>query len=246
MLFRDRAFISLESIASTNNYAAKLLKVSNPPDGTVITAQEQTQGKGQRGSQWFSEAGQNLLCSIVCYPKFLPVRQQFYLSKSVSLAVAEMLEEYLELPALIKWPNDIIVQEKKIAGLLLEFNWMETRIQSAVCGIGLNINQATFEYPHATSVFLASGKKADIDECLSRLVKSFDKHYLQLQSGFYSDIDNAYRSRLFRLNTPSTFVFRGEKISAVIRGVDESGKLLVLPEGSRLQVCDLKDISMVY
>jgi len=246
MLFRDRAYISLDKVDSTNNYAANLLKVSPPPDGTVITAQEQTHGKGQRGAIWESANGKNLLCSVISYPKFLNVHTQFYLSKSVSLAVASALQDFLRKEVFIKWPNDIMVDDKKIGGLLLEFTWMDGQIQSAIVGIGVNVNQTQFNHPKATSVYISSGKKWALDVCLRELLLSFDKYYLQLQSNLYTEIDIAYHKKLFHLNEPYPFVYKGHNITASVTGVDQSGRMILLTASGEKIWCDLKDTIMVY
>jgi BirA family biotin operon repressor/biotin-[acetyl-CoA-carboxylase] ligase len=245
MLFRDRAVIRLETIDSTNNYAANLIKLSSPPDGTVITAQEQTNGRGQRGSYWESDPGENLLCSIVYYPQFLNSSNHFYLMKAVALAVRELVEDLTKRDTYIKWPNDIMVQNKKIAGMLVEASWNDQKIQSAVVGIGLNLNQANFEAPHATSSRILNGLRADVEDCLVQLLHLTDKYMMRLQSGNYSEISKQYRENLFRLGQVSQFIYEDRPLSAMITGVDEEGRLRLYTDQGENLTCGLKEIKFV-
>ncbi len=245
MLFRDRAVIRLETIDSTNNYAANLIKLSSPPDGTVITAQEQTNGRGQRGSYWESDPGENLLCSIVYYPQFLNSSNHFYLMKAVALAVRELVEDLTKRDTYIKWPNDIMVQNKKIAGMLVEASWNDQKIQSAVVGIGLNLNQANFEAPHATSARILTGIRVDVEDCLVQLLHLTDKYMMRLQSGNYSEISKQYRENLFRLGQVSQFIYEDRPLSAMITGVDEEGRLRLYTDQGENLTCGLKEIKFV-
>lgn len=245
MLFRDRAVIRLETIESTNNYAANLIKLSSPPDGTVITAQEQTNGRGQRGSFWESDPGENLLCSIVYYPQFLNASNHFYLMKTAALAVRELVEELTSRDTYIKWPNDIIVQNKKIAGMLVEASWNDQKMQSAVVGIGLNISQVKFESPTATSAKLLTGKHIDIEDCLVQLLRLTDKYMMKLQSGNFSEISRLYRENLFRLGQVARFLHEDRPLNAMITGVDEEGRLRLYTEQGENLTCGLKEIKFV-
>lgn len=242
MLFRDRAVIRMEDIDSTNNYAANLIKLSTPPDGTVITAQEQTNGRGQRGASWESEPGENLLCSIIYYPQFLNATNHFYLMKSTALAVRDLVEELTGQDTFIKWPNDIMVQNKKIAGLLVEASWNDQKMQSAVVGIGLNINQMNFNAPHAISVRQVIGHPVELEDCLVQLIQLTDRYMMKLQSGNYSEISRLYRENLFRLGQVARFVYNDLPLNAMITGVDEEGRLRLYTDQGQNLSCGLKEI----
>lgn len=246
MLFRNRTIIHLESVDSTNNYAANLLKVSNPPEGTVITAQEQTEGRGQRGAIWESEKGMNLQCSFITYPSFLSSQSLFDFSKVVSIAVADVLEDQLQREVKIKWPNDLIAEGNKIGGMLIEYIWLNQKVQSAITGIGINVNQIEFSQPRATSLKRILGKTIDVWKFLDLLLISFDRQYLKLQTGFYSEIDHEYRTRLYKLGEVNSYVYRDELIKAIIEGVDQTGKLRLRLPTNELITCDLKEVTMIY
>ncbi|MEN9638604.1 MAG: hypothetical protein RLZZ262_472 [Bacteroidota bacterium] len=245
MLFKDRAIINLDVTDSTNQYAANLLRTSPPPDGTVITAQAQHQGRGQRGTFWESKPGENLLCSFVVYPTFLSSSNQFYLSKLVALALHEMCEEAMQREVLLKWPNDVIVAHKKVGGILIEASWSDQRMQSAVIGIGLNLNQIEFETAKATSIRLMTNKIWDAQECLKVLIEKFERYYFKLASGQFAEISKLYRDHLYRLGQPVKFQYNGAIIDAMITGVDEDGKLRLHCGDGRSLSCGLKEIKML-
>ncbi|MFT7154174.1 MAG: BirA family biotin operon repressor/biotin-[acetyl-CoA-carboxylase] ligase, partial [Alteromonas macleodii] len=120
-LFIGSVCIRLERVDSSNNYARELIRDKMPIEGTVIVANEQTSGRGQRANTWFSEPKSNLTCSYILRPVFLAAKNQFVLSAAVALAVFETVYQFIPNNTLrIKWPNDILVGDKKIAGILIE------------------------------------------------------------------------------------------------------------------------------
>jgi BirA family transcriptional regulator, biotin operon repressor / biotin---[acetyl-CoA-carboxylase] ligase len=246
MLFRDRAIIRLEEVDSTNNYAANLIKLSVPPEGTVITAQYQTVGKGQRGATWESNSAENLLCSIILYPRFLQGGYHFFLSQAISLALQELLEVHTAEDVFIKWPNDIIIRDKKVAGILIETTWANSRLQNAIAGIGINLNQDGFSLPGAISVRQLTGKTWDIDDCLLTLLELTEKYYLRLHTGQFSEISAQYREHLYRRGQLSRFIYGGKELVATIRGVDRDGRLQLDTEDGTVLTCSLREIAMVY
>jgi BirA family transcriptional regulator, biotin operon repressor / biotin---[acetyl-CoA-carboxylase] ligase len=246
MLFKERAIINLDITDSTNQYANHLLRTSPPPDGTVITAQSQHQGRGQRGTAWESRTGENLLCSMIVYPNFLTSKNHFFLSKIVALALQELLEEKLDREVLLKWPNDIIVAHKKIAGILIESSWNDQRLQSAVIGVGINLNQMEFDAPKATSTALISGDQWNEQECLQMLLVKFEKFYFKLATGHFAEISKLYRDHLYRLGQPMKFEYQGKEIEAMITGVDDDGRLQLHCGNGESLSCGLKEIKMWY
>src|ERR1700741_5411456 len=146
-LFIGQNLVQLDAVASTNTYAMQLLKDVKVIEGTVITAENQTEGKGQRGNTWKAEPSMNLTFSVVLFPDFLSSSDHFYLSKITALALYDSLSELFD-PSQhdikIKWPNDILVNEEKIAGILIENVFRLGKLQQSVVGVGLNVNQEDF------------------------------------------------------------------------------------------------------
>ena len=170
--------IKLDAIDSTNSYLKKIILEKDISDYTIVTANFQTEGKGQLGYMWESEDSKNLLCSIYKKDLGIKVEDQFVLSMLVSLSIIRTLEK-LNLPKLyIKWPNDIMSDNKKICGILVENMVKQNSIKESVIGIGLNVNQDTFKnLPNATSIKKIKGAVFNIDELLNDLVNNIKKQF---------------------------------------------------------------------
>lgn len=269
-LFIGKVYYRLDELPSTNDWAAEFIASqqkdatkTRPPEGTVVRAANQTAGKGQLGSHWHSQAGENLLLSIILYPNWLPVQKQFYLSMSVALALRDLVAEHLvptalganhyvkELPSTptqIKWPNDIYIGNKKTAGILIQNSLSGNTIQSSIIGIGLNINQLEFptELPHATSLAQSYGVLFDPDHVAELLFGCLERRYLQLKAGRFSDIKADYEGYLWRRGAPTRFVRQanGSLFEGVVNGVDEMGNLLVQTENG-INSFEVKEISPI-
>lgn len=221
--------IELDEVDSTNSYASRLLFDEQVIEGTAIMAQFQNAGKGQRTAVWESEKGKNLTVSYILYPRFLTPENHFELNQILSLAVKECLQTLTESEIKIKWPNDIMADDKKIAGILAENNIGGNQIKTTIAGFGININQTVFNRydPAATSLKLIENKNFDPKLCFRELNKFMNKWYALLQSKQTGKINSAYKACLFRLNEPHTYETMGLKFSGIIRGVDAGGKLII-------------------
>jgi len=135
--------IHFKSVDSTSNYIATLLKESKVVNGLVILADEQTEDRGQRGAKWQSTPSQNILCSFYIQHNELLINHQQNITHFVSLAIINCLNHF-GLKAKIKWPNDIVIDNKKIAGILIENQFLGQKIKSSIIGIGLNVIQEDF------------------------------------------------------------------------------------------------------
>ncbi|MDD4637359.1 MAG: biotin--[acetyl-CoA-carboxylase] ligase, partial [Bacteroidales bacterium] len=161
----------LEETTSTNTYLQEWIVKEEVPEGSVVTARIQTQGRGQAGNKWSAEQGKNLTFSMVLYPEFVPVNEQFIISQVAALAVKETLSLYIP-DVSIKWPNDIYYRDKKITGILIENNLTAKVFSSSIIGIGININQQAFpeNLPNPVSLIQILGKEVSIPEVLEQFV----------------------------------------------------------------------------
>lgn len=191
--------IVLEIAESTNNYAMGLLQNEAISSGTGVFAYEQTGGKGRRGKSWLTAPRQNIILSIVVEMKWQPVLDQFPLSAAVALACRDFISEKVESEVWIKWPNDIIITDSKAAGILIENVIKGTLWQWAVIGIGVNVNQKSFEGIDAevTSLKRESGKEYDILESARELQKIVLRRIEDLKSGKFSQMLNEYNQHLY-------------------------------------------------
>ena len=239
--------IKLDAIDSTNNYLKKIILNEGINDYTVVTAKFQTQGKGQLGTEWESEHSKNLICSVYKKEINIKVQDQFVISALVSLALIKTLRKVNLSNMHIKWPNDIMSDNKKICGILIENIVKENYIKDTVIGIGLNVNQTIFNnLPNAASIKNLIGTTCSIDEILKDLVKNIKYYFNELDKSSINSIFEKYEDALFRINKPSTFKnSKGEIFSGYIKGVSRSGKLNVMLEDNLVESYDLKEISML-
>lgn len=247
-LFVGKVFVQLPELASTNQYAQELLAKSKPVEGTVISTLHQTAGRGQIGSTWNSESGQNITMSVIFFPVFLRPLQQFLLTKAFSLAIRDALARRLPQPPLIKWPNDIYAGDRKITGILLQNAIGGGAIQSCIAGFGVNVNQTIFpaDIPNPTSLKLQTGRAHDLSELMGVIFQELEFRYLQLRREDWAGLHDEYlrglygwqEERLFQ--TPGAPPFQG-----IITGVDASGRLLVQKKYGEEQAYSLKEIQFV-
>ncbi len=239
--------IKLDAIDSTNSYLKKIILEKDISDYTIVTANFQTEGKGQLGYMWESEDSKNLLCSIYKKDLGIKVEDQFVLSMLVSLSIIRTLEK-LNLPKLyIKWPNDIMSDNKKICGILVENMVKQNSIKESVIGIGLNVNQDTFKnLPNATSIKKIKGVAFNIDELLNDLVNNIKKQFIDFNQSKIDLVFRQYEDVLYRINIPSTFKnSEGDVFTGFIKGVNNLGRLKVLLEDNLTKSYSIKDISLL-
>ena len=223
--------IHISETNSTNNYLQSLCSKQKVEELTVVVADFQTSGRGQRGNSWESDSGKNLLFSIVIFPEFLEARRQFLISQIISLAIKEELDTYTT-DISIKWPNDIYWKEKKICGMLIENDLMGRNISQSIAGIGININQETFHSsaPNPVSLRQITGKEFDLFEILKSIVLRIQSYYSLLKKGNTESIVCQYEMSLFRKEGMHRFKdANGEFLARIIR-VEPEGRLILEDE----------------
>lgn len=231
--------IRLDAVDSTNNFAANLIKTTNPANGTVILTKCQNNGRGQRGNVWESEPGKNLTCSIILYPG-IKIKDQFKLTQLFSLATIKFLDSF-GIKGKIKWPNDIYVGDKKIAGILIENSLQGSLIKSSVLGIGLNVNQQSFKNSNATSMQNIQKSNFDMNEVEETFFKTAFHEFNRLQLAKDPRLNTTYLENLYWLNEHRIFEDTSGEFHGKILGVDAFGLLILEKEGKQVQY-DLKEI----
>lgn len=198
-----------------------------PIEGTVITTENQISGRGQRSNSWSSEPKLNLTCSYILRPAFLAAKDQFMLSAAVALSVFDVLSELLSRADVkIKWPNDLLIGEKKIAGILIENSVRGMNLDNSIVGIGLNVNQVEFEQAlNATSLLTESGDEMKIDDVLGKLSNKLEARYLQLRNGNHTSILSELNRNLFGFEEERTVRINGDESNVRILGARPSGEL---------------------
>lgn len=239
--------IYLNETPSTNNYATGRLKTEPLEEGTVILTFRQTHGRGQATNIWESEDSCNLTFSLILRPDFLPASAQFLLSQVVSLGLADYLSSEKEGVA-IKWPNDILIENKKIAGMLIENSIMGNNIVWTVAGIGLNLNQQTFRdyLPRAVSLSNVTGRIYNPEKVLDDLFSAIMAKYSLLKEGQTDIIKKQYLQKLFRLKEWCNYRAEGKTFKARITGTDEYGRLMLEDPNGQVTVWPFKGVEMLW
>ncbi len=226
-----REIIRLESVDSTNNYAAALLQGRDVPDGTVVWAGAQTAGRGQHENRWESEPGMNLTFSLIIRPKNLSPERQFLINKAIALGTLDYLR--LHLPdAAIKWPNDILAGFRKIAGILIEHRIMGGTIQATIAGIGINVNQKEFHpgIPNPGSLKQFLHRELPLQEELLLLLEKLECRRGMLTPEWEHRLHHDYDAALLFSGTSALFREGEQEFRGTIAGVDYLGRLLILTE----------------
>jgi len=239
--------IKLDAIDSTNDFLKTMAANPDTSNFTVVTAENQTKGKGQMGAAWNSEIGKNLIMSVLIKEVLTNIADVFDLNIVVALSVIDVLKKQ-EIPDLsIKWPNDIMSANKKIGGILIENSIKSDGSIYAVAGLGLNINQTNFDnLPKASSLAVVMDKTFDKENLLIDIVASMKMHIEKLRENKPA-LWRQYESELFRKEMPTAFEDQhAKRFMGIIKGVNESGRLQVLLENDQLTDFEIKQIQMLY
>ncbi len=240
--------IKLDAIPSTNIYLKELLSQLPLENYTVVVAEDQTQGRGQRGSKWVAESGTNLTFSVLIKDLLLRAEDIFNLNIMVSVSIFKALEYFKINSLAIKWPNDILSGNKKIGGVLIENIFKSNGDVLSVVGIGLNVNQKSFiDFPQASSMALVSGRDFDKETVLRVVIEQLMFYSNKLRHNGSAEIWNEYHCYLFKKDVPSMFELPSKKkFLGMIHSVSPIGELQVIKDDQSMHHFRLKEIKMLY
>ncbi len=226
---RDR-IICLDQTDSTNSQA-KRLAAEGAAEGTLVVAESQAGGRGRRGRSWFSPAGQNIYASVILRPAMAP-SQTPQITLTTAVAVARALQEAAGLNATIKWPNDILIAEKKIAGILTEITTEMDAVDYVVVGLGVNVNTTAADMPPdirpiATSVRIESGSRFSRSDLLCSLLQQFERYYDMLQHDGFKPIMAQWREMSDIIGRPVYVDVLDVRHAGIVEAVDDDGVLIL-------------------
>ena len=231
--------VYFEEVTSTNQVIKKMAE-EGATEGTLVVTDAQNQGKGRAGRVWTMEPGTNIAMSLLIRPK-LPPAQISMVTLVMGLAVASACRELYQAPVGIKWPNDVVINGKKICGTLTEMSTEMMAVNYVVIGTGINVNGT--EFPEeirdkATSLCLELGKKVSRAQLMAACMKYFEEYYDKfLQTGDLSLLQEQYNELLLNRNRGVRVLEPGNEYSGVALGINKDGELLVEKEdGSRAAV----------
>ncbi|MGN0158285.1 MAG: biotin--[acetyl-CoA-carboxylase] ligase [Brotaphodocola sp.] len=224
-----RTLVFLDEIDSTNNEAKRQAE-QGAPQGTLVAAERQTAGKGRRGRSWESPKGSGIWMSLLLRPEFEPYHASM-LTLVAAMAVEEAIRTLTGLETGIKWPNDIVINGRKVCGILTEMSTDVESIQYVVVGIGINANMA--EFPEeicgtATSLKIAGGKEINRAELVAEVMWSWEKYYeIFLKTLDFSALKEDYNKRLVNTGREVRVLAPKGEYTGISRGINDTGELLV-------------------
>ncbi len=247
MTYHAPDFLVYPQLGSTNSEMKQLLSERQLAENSVVVTTHQTAGRGQIGNSWESEANQNLTFSLLLRPTFLAPHLQFYISKAVSLALVDTIKQIAKLEATIKWPNDIYINDSKVAGILIENSILGTQLDYCIVGIGLNVNQDKFvsDAPNPISLKQASSKDFNLETLLEQLLENIEHQYHNLETHRLSLIDKLYFDCLYRKDGFHSYRDEQGDFEAAIHGISEMGLLTLIDRKDKKREYAFKEVSFV-
>jgi BirA family biotin operon repressor/biotin-[acetyl-CoA-carboxylase] ligase len=237
--FVGKPLIYYRRVSSTNDVGKELAK-KGVTEGTVILAETQTKGRGRLGRKWVSPSG-GLWFSLILRPKIKP-KDLPQLTFMAATAIAKTLRSLYKLRAQIKWPNDILVNNRKVCGILTEGHTINETVEFAVVGVGINVNLEVKAFPStirsiATSLQKELGKSVDREKLLCSLLMQIENSYLTWRKEGFKSILKEFRMLAMFLGKHVRISVFDERIMGIAEDLDETGALIVrLPDGTRKKI----------
>ncbi len=243
---KEISLLCFDMIDSTNEEAKRCAE-QGALSGLWVVADAQSKGKGRRGRVWESPAGNNIFMSLMLRPVFLPDKASM-VTLVMALSVAQAVREATGLTAEIKWPNDIVIHQKKVAGILTELSAANGFIDYLICGIGINVNQQNFSEEirqTATSILLESRREMDRADLVDRIMDRFEENYLVFcKKQNMSDLLTNYQELLINKDKEVRVLDPQGEYRAVARGINSRGELLVEKEDGTTEAVYAGEVSV--
>ena len=236
---------TFRKIDSTNNCAKAVANVG-ALEGVVVVAEEQTAGRGRLGRTWQANAGENLTFSILLRPK-VSLDSLNLLPLYVAVAMSQAIEKTTNLRVECKWPNDLLINKKKVAGILIEGSVQQNIVDYVVIGVGVNVNQTQFSddlLHKATSLRLESNQEIDRLTLFREILTSLENFYTQTErTGFHSVIPS-WLERTTMINKPIAVSQHGNVLTGVVKGLSKDGGLILKTNNSE-QILFAGDVTIL-
>lgn len=240
--------IKLDTVVSTNSFLKDLSVSAALENFTIVVTQKQTKGRGQQKNKWLSEPYKNLTFSVFTSLKDVKIIHKKYLNFAISLAIYRVLFDKNIPKISIKWPNDLMVANKKICGILIENTFFGDQIKSTIVGIGLNVNQEKFpnSLRNVTSLKLATLKETDLNLLLHEILAELKTNIKLLESKDFHLLEKQYLNVLYKKNIPTMFkTSKDEIFMGIISGISDQGNLQIQLEDDSVKEFGIKEVSML-
>lgn len=239
--------IKLDAIHSTNDYLKQLAKEKWLENYTAVMAFEQTKGRGQMGAEWVSEPGKNLTISVLVKDIPLAMVSIYDFNVAVALSAVTLLEWNAIQKVNVKWPNDIMADNKKVGGILIENTFKSDGTFTAIVGFGLNLNQTDFAHlSQANSLTNITHQIYDLEAMAEGFTESLKQQFVLLPENF-DEAWQQYNDSLFKRGKPVAFELpEGTRFMGIIQKVTREGKLAVLLNDDSVVHYGLKEVKLLY
>jgi BirA family biotin operon repressor/biotin-[acetyl-CoA-carboxylase] ligase len=239
--------IKLNATPSTNDFLKERHQKGLCKEGDLVWAKDQTSGRGQRDRTWVSSFENSLTFSIYKTYEHFSSAHTFAISVAVAVGIMNALHALNIQNLSIKWPNDILSENKKIAGILIENIFKQGNLKASIIGIGLNINQMEFQdLPNATSLALATDKKWEVNLVFKTLKVELEKILFSLDSIILNDLFSEYTKLLWRKDKITIFKKNGKYLNAILKGITTSGSLIIEDEKGEIMELTSNQVRMLY
>lgn len=238
--------IKLDATPSTNDYLKKRQSSGKCSDGELLWARDQTSGRGQRENLWKSDSENSLTFSVYRELGDVDLQSPFIISAAVSLGLLQALDQF-QIPDLaLKWPNDILSCNRKIGGILIENFYFKNRIRASIIGVGLNVNQDSFEkLPHASSLKICRGRSFDLETVFSKVTEYLEQTLYKTIFEESELIMEKYCDRLWKRGQDWNFTTAATPFKAKLLGVSPTGKLILNILGKKVER-STQQVQMLY
>ncbi len=221
------------SISTTNDFAYRMAE-QGEREGALVIAEQQERGRGRNSRTWISPFSKGLWFSLILRPE-LPSAQAGLIPYVASVSVAEAVENKLALKPSLKWPNDLLIKQKKICGILSEVEFLNGKIKFIILGIGINVNQMVNDFPAelietATSLRVESETVIDRAELLAEILERFEQNYLQTKAGSFENILTHWKKRCPNIGRPISIRQEENIYHGIFKDIDKNGYLILQAE----------------
>ena len=238
-----------DTVSSTMDIARQEIQHNNANDGLAIIAEHQTAGKGRRGKEWFCPKQKGLIITIILRPG-IPQEKVHFIMAISAIAISEAINHLSQIECAVKWPNDIIISNKKIAGILIEFHGSYKQIPTFSVGMGINVNTTKEELPEntivsATSLAIETGSTINRTTLLQFLLQSMDTWYIFLKDKHYEYIRERWRNLCLAYNQILTIKDKEVSYNGTFRDITPSGDLILELGNKTRKVISREDIVLL-
>jgi BirA family biotin operon repressor/biotin-[acetyl-CoA-carboxylase] ligase len=236
-----------QETTSTNDVMEKLAR-DGAKQGAVVFAESQSKGRGRLGRKWVSPAGKGLWLSVLLRPDLRP-QEVTQLTIVGATALARSVREQTGIRPEIKWPNDLLIRGRKVAGILTELSAEVDHVKYVIIGIGIDVNQSSADFPMdlrkiATSLRIETGEPVNRAELATRLIRELDRDYARIQAGAFEEVADEWQELCGTLHRNVRIRIGDRVVEGVAESLDTDGALLLRTQHGRLERVTGGDVSL--